>query len=61
MSTKTCTKCGQNKCITNFYKARTKKDGHEFRCKTCKKQYCEDNKVGIEIFNKHVIYWQDVI
>lgn len=35
--TKICTKCKIEKELTEFHKDKTKKDGHETRCKACKK------------------------
>ena len=32
---KTCTRCGDTKPLTEFYRATAKKDGHETRCKVC--------------------------
>lgn len=34
---KTCTKCGEEKEIEEFYKDRTKRDGTASNCKACKK------------------------
>lgn len=36
VDTKTCTKCGERKALTDFPKHRSHKDGHEHRCKACK-------------------------
>ena len=36
---KKCNKCKVEKPLTEFYKAKTKKDGHEYKCKSCKKDY----------------------
>ena len=41
---KTCTKCGETKPFMEFSKDRTKKDGHRSQCKSCRKQYREQNK-----------------
>ena len=35
MTTKTCTKCGVNKPLSEFGKHRLSKDGHAYRCKEC--------------------------
>ena len=32
---KTCNKCNQIKCITEFYKDKSQKDGYHAQCKTC--------------------------
>lgn len=37
--TKTCKKCGETKAFTEFYKARTNKDGLTNMCKLCRKIY----------------------
>ena len=34
---KTCTKCGVEKPLTEYHKAKGNKDGYENRCKQCKK------------------------
>jgi hypothetical protein len=36
---KTCSKCKELKPFTEFHKDRTKKDGHVYHCKVCKKEY----------------------
>lgn len=38
MSTKKCTKCGEDKTFSEFNKDRTKKDGRHSNCKECKKE-----------------------
>lgn len=35
---KTCTKCGETKEFSEFYKMSTAKDGHQTRCKDCTKE-----------------------
>jgi len=49
--TKTCTKCDVNKPLTEFFKKRDNKDGHQNECKACrkvyKKAYYEENKEAI--------------
>jgi len=37
--TKTCTKCGDSKELSFFYKDKNAKDGHRNQCKGCKKAY----------------------
>ena len=48
---KKCSKCGIEKPLTEFHKRKKSKDGHEYRCKTCKKQqhaeYYAQNKERI--------------
>lgn len=41
---KTCTKCKENLSINEFSKHRGTSDGLQYWCKSCKKQYKEDNK-----------------
>ncbi len=46
--TKTCTKCGVEKALSEFHKDKSKKDGLRSSCKSCKSlqnsQYRENNK-----------------
>lgn len=42
VKSKKCTKCGEVKALTEFYKDITRNDGLCYRCKSCKKKY--DNK-----------------
>ena len=46
--TKTCNKCNQIKCVTEFHKDKTKYDGYHTQCKTCnnnvKQEYYDKNK-----------------
>jgi len=44
---KTCTKCGETKPFAEFNKDRNKKDGHRSQCKSCRKQYCQENREAI--------------
>ena len=48
MKTKFCTKCGEEKNLSEFYKNRSKKNGYNSYCKLCSKKcfekYYEDNK-----------------
>jgi len=37
--TKTCTKCGETKPLTEFSKHKNSPDGHAWRCKECAKKY----------------------
>lgn len=41
---KTCTKCKENKNLSDFYKCKTQKDGLNFWCKTCMKRHFLENK-----------------
>ena len=36
MIKRTCTSCGVPKPISDFYRAKNGKDGHDSRCKVCK-------------------------
>lgn len=48
MTTKICTKCGEEKELSEFHKRKTIKDGHALQCKKCKsiydRKYREDNE-----------------
>lgn len=54
---KQCSECGEVKPITDFPKNKTRKDGFEYRCKSCKKnrstKYYETHKhdIGIRTVN----------
>ena len=37
--TKTCTKCGETKPLDLFYRDRTKKDGKQSQCQSCRNEY----------------------
>ena len=41
---KKCYKCGETKDLTQFNKDNRAKDGHQSKCKACRKQYRENNK-----------------
>jgi len=47
MSTKICTKCGENKELTEFYKRKQSEDGLRSACKTCARAYRQANKTTI--------------
>lgn len=60
MKTKACNKCEEEKVLTEFYKDRSRKDGHESKCKACKKAYDaspERAKKRLEAWSKW--YWRD--
>lgn len=38
-ATKRCSKCKQNKPVSEFYRNRARKDGHLEQCKSCRKVY----------------------
>ena len=44
---KKCSKCGTQKPLVEFHKDKTKKDGLDSNCKTCKAQYYVQNKEKI--------------
>lgn len=55
MKTKICTKCGIEKELSEFYKDKSKPDGHRPNCKECikiyKKNYRDKNKENIKKSN----------
>jgi len=40
--TKTCTKCGAEKDVSEFNKDNQKKDGYRSSCKVCSKKYADE-------------------
>ena len=56
MKSKVCTKCNKTKSLKNFYKNKTRKDGLNIWCKTCKgasaKEWYKQNKKSVSIRNK---------
>ena len=42
MQTKTCTKCGEEKALTEFHKRRTRKCGVSSHCKRCQHKYYKE-------------------
>lgn len=44
MNTKECTKCGEVKELSEFYKNKHAKDGYYWKCKACTKKYTAENK-----------------
>ena len=52
MKTKVCTKCGEEKPLTEFYRDRQKSDGLSSSCKICaqakKKEYYEANQEKVK-------------
>lgn len=38
MANKMCSKCGIEKCMSKFHKNSNRKDGHDNRCKECKRR-----------------------
>ena len=49
---KKCSKCGEVKSFSEFYKRKTSKDGLYSRCKMCKLEYKRDNKEKIKESSK---------
>lgn len=45
---KCCSKCGNKKPLSDFYKNKSTKDGHMEKCKSCVKEYQESN-IGKEV------------
>ena len=39
MLTKICSKCGEEKVVSEFSKDKSKKDGHRPNCKVCNRKY----------------------
>ena len=52
MSTKTCSKCGVEKDVGEFGKNKSRKDGLQERCKSCRKEHYEANHEEILAKNK---------
>ena len=44
---KKCTKCGEIKSLSEFYRDRSAKDGRCFICKSCKKEYCKNRVIQL--------------
>lgn len=47
MATKQCSKCGEEKILSEFSKNKSTKDGHLTKCKCCEKLYRKDNYENI--------------
>lgn len=47
MDTKICSKCGRELPLSEFNKCKRQKDGLQYQCKECQKQYYTDNKEDI--------------
>jgi len=50
---KVCSKCGKEKPRTEFSKGSKAKDGLQYHCKACVKQYRQDNREHISECKKH--------
>jgi hypothetical protein len=48
LKTKKCSKCREIKTIDNFCKSKNSKDGYQYQCRECLKQYRENNKKRIK-------------
>ena len=56
--TKECTKCKQDKQLTEFHKDKRQKDGHVSQCKSCIKQYHANHyKQNREVILKRNADW----
>jgi len=53
---KKCSKCEKSKPVSEFSKSKATKDGLDYRCKFCKKQYYQVHKEEIVTYNKE--YYQ---
>lgn len=53
MDTKTCTQCGVEKPLSEFYKHRRIKSGYRGECKSCIKVYRENNALKIKEYEKN--------
>lgn len=42
MNTKRCSKCKQEKPVSEFFKNKSRKDGYRARCKLCHREDCRD-------------------
>ena len=52
MKTKRCSKCGETKPVSEFFKDKTKKDGYRSGCKACHKAYFQSHR-GKSVQAKH--------
>jgi len=52
MSSKTCSKCGVEKDVSEFNKNKNNKDGLQFWCKLCRKEHYKNNSDEIKFKNK---------
>lgn len=56
IQTKHCPTCNQSKELTEFSKAKSKKDGLQYRCKACEKQY---NQTNAEVIAARKKQWNE--
>lgn len=56
METKICSKCGEEKPLTEYYKSKKGKYGYDSGCKSCRriylKKYAELNKTKYELYRR---------
>lgn len=50
--TKRCSKCHQDKDITEFTKLRSTKDGLEYHCISCNKKYRQEIKKVVDLYEQ---------
>ena len=57
---KKCIDCNVEKSLLNFHKMKSSKDGHQYRCMECKREYCRkyciENKEKRKLYSKE---WRD--
>lgn len=58
MARKLCSGCGETKPLSDFYKDRSKSDGHQSRCKLCSRRSTKEYKarVGKDVTNRSEKY-----
>lgn len=49
---KTCTKCGETKSVSEFYRAKAKKDGYHSSCKSCANAFFRKHRSTKEYSDK---------
>ena len=58
--TKRCPRCGETKSIDDFYKNKSRKDGHSAWCKTCdnanNKKYVQNNQEHMREYERYEYY-----
>ena len=59
MTAKICSRCRQIKDASEFYKNRRNKDGLQYICKDCYKQYYKDNKDKFKKYRKNYVKKRD--
>ena len=51
-SSKICSRCGQEKSLSEYHRDKSKKDGHVSTCKECRSEYKKNNS-DIRVYNRH--------